>query len=115
MVSLDLLDDKTKERIISTWKTMSESDKGHFINQAALAMSVWGSDEKGRRLVVEVIRQMMSNGTQTLADFGLYVENALGAKEATGITEKVRRAATIIEGYRIKNALSSEPHKEIGI
>lgn len=113
MVSLDFVDDAGKARIISMWKGMSESDKAHFINQVALAMSIWGSDEKGKRLVVEVLRIMTSNGTQTLADFGLYVEKATALKEATGLTEKVKRAAIIIEGYRVKNALSSEPHREL--
>jgi hypothetical protein len=113
MVSLDFIDDEGKTKIISMWKGMSESDKAHFINQMALAMSIWGSDEKGRRLVVEVLRVMTGNGTQTLADFGLYVEKAAGFKEAAGLADKIKRAAIIIEGYRVKNALSSEPHREL--
>lgn len=113
MVSLDILDDNTKVRIIAAWKSMSESDKAHFINQIALAMSIWGSDEKGRHLVVEVLRLMMTNGTSTLSDFGLYVEKISGIKEAAGMDERIRRAAIIIDGYRIKNALPSEPHKEL--
>ena len=115
MVSLDFLDNGTKERILRTWKAMSESDKAHFINQVALALSIWGSDEKGRRVVIEVLRIMMSNGTRTLADFGLYVDRALDSGEAAGLDDKIKRASLIIEGYRIKNALSSEPHKELGI
>jgi len=113
MVSLDFLDDEAKNRILTTWKSMTESDKAHFINQVALALSVWGSDEKGKRLVVEVLRLMTNNGTQTLADFGLYIDIVTGSKEANGLEEKIKRAATIIEGYRIKNALSSEPHREL--
>lgn len=115
MVPLDVFDNEMKERILSTWKTMSESDKAHFINQVALGMSIWGSDEKGRRVVVEILRMMMSNGTQTLADFGLYVEKAAGRKEYLDLDGKIKRASLIIEGYRIKNALSSEPHRELGI
>ncbi len=113
MVSLDFIDDEGKTKIISMWKGMSESDKAHFINQVALAMSVWGSDEQGRRLVVEVLRIMTDNGTQTLADFGLYVEKVASIKEATGLTDKIKRATVIIEGYRVKNSLSSEPHREL--
>jgi hypothetical protein len=115
MVSLDFLDDQSKMRIVGIWKNMSEADKAHFINQVALALSVWGSDEKGKRMVIEILRMMTNNGTRTLADFGLYVDKAVGMKEASGLDDKIRRAALIIEGYRIKNALSSEPHKELEI
>lgn len=115
MVSLDFLDEESKGRIVSLWKSMSESDKAHFINQVALALSVWGSDEKGKRIVVEILRLMTNNGTSTLADFGLYVEKALGLKESSGMDDKIKRAAIIIEGYRIKNSLPSEPHKELEI
>lgn len=110
---LDFLDDESKARIVGIWKSMSESDKAHFINQVALALSVWGSDEKGRRVVVEILHLMTNNGTSTLADFGLYVEKAIGLKESEGISDKIKRASIIIEGYRIKNALPSEPHREL--
>ncbi|MFH0737953.1 MAG: hypothetical protein V1827_04645 [Candidatus Micrarchaeota archaeon] len=110
---MDILNDESKDRIVSIWRGMSETDKAHFINQVALAMSVWGSDEAGRRLVVDVLGLMTSNGTSTLADFGLYIEGAISAKKATGMDEKIKRAAIIVEGYRIKNALPSEPHREL--
>ncbi len=113
MVFLDVLDQASENRILSIWKTMSESDKAHFINQVALALSVWGSDEKGKRIVVDILALMTNNGTSTLADFGLYVERVLGSKDANGLDDKIKRAAVIIEGYRIKNALSSEPHHEL--
>jgi hypothetical protein len=115
MVFLDVLDAASENRILSIWKVMSESDKAHFINQVALALSVWGSDEKGKKMVVEVLRLMTNNGTHTLADFGLYVDKVIGSGEASGMEDKVKRASLIIEGYRIKNALSSEPHKELDI
>ena len=113
MVSLDFIDEANKARIVGIWKAMSESDKAHFINKVALGLSVWGSDERGRRVVVEIMRLMTSNGTSTLADFGLYVERALGVSEASGLEDKIKRASFIIDGYRIKNALPSEPHKEL--
>ncbi len=113
VVPLDFLDDESKERIIKTWKRMSESDKAHFINQVALALSIWGSGRKGKRLVIEILRIMTDNGTKTLADFGLYVERVIDIEEAEGLGESIRRASLIIEGYRIKNALSSEPHREL--
>ena len=110
---LDILDDKSRERIVHIWKDMSDIDKGHFINQVALALSVWGSDERGKRLVVDVLGLMTLNGTSTLADFGLYVEKAAKMKSAAPISDKVKRAAVILEGYRVKNALPSEPHREL--
>jgi hypothetical protein len=113
MVSLDLLDEEIKEKILGTWKSMSEDDKAHFINQVALGLSVWGSGAKGKRVVVEVLRLMSSNGSGTLADFGLYIEEVIGARGTTGMEDKIKRAALIIEGYRIKNALPSEPHREL--
>jgi len=104
---------EAKAEIIGKWKTMSETDKAHFINQVALALSVWGSDEKGRTLVVEVLRQMNSSGTSTLADFGIFVDKLLKSKESAGRVSKIKRASLILEGYRIKHALSSEPHLEL--
>ncbi|MFZ5501000.1 MAG: hypothetical protein ACOY58_03695, partial [Candidatus Micrarchaeota archaeon] len=73
----------------------------------------WGSDERGKRLVVDVLSLMTLNGTSTLADFGLYVEKAAKLKSASSMSEKVKRAAVVLEGYRVKNALPSEPHKEL--
>ncbi len=113
MVFLDVLDQGSENRIVALWKGMSESDKAHFINQVALAMSVWGSDEKGKRVVVDILKLMTSNGTNTLADFGLYVDRIVGSQDAKGIDDKIKRAAVIIEGYRIKNSLSSEPHHDL--
>lgn len=112
----ELTDTETESRIIETWKAMDESDKGHFINQVALAMSIWGSDEEGRMMVVRVLKHMADNESNTLADFGLYIEKALVSDDVRSMPlNKIRRASLIIEGYRIKNALSSVPHKEIGL
>jgi len=111
----DYIDDKTKVKVLKKWKKMSETDKAHFINQVAISMSVWGSDEKGKRLVLEVMNLMMSNGTTTLADFGIYVEKLNKTKLATGKKKEVERASLILEGYRIKHGLSSIPHRDITI
>jgi hypothetical protein len=113
MVSLDLIDEKSKIKILKMWKDMSEEDKSHFINQVALALSVWGSDQKGRKVVLEVLKVMSANSSSTLADFGLYIEEVIGARGTAGLEDKIKRAALIIEGYRIKNSLPSEPHKEL--
>lgn len=111
---LDITAD-SKERIIKTWKSMNEVDKGHFINQVALALSIWGSDKDGRVWVVEVLRFMAENDSNTLADFGLYIEQALKFEIRKSHGHKIKRAAVVIEGYRIKNALSSIPHRELGV
>ena len=102
-----------KAKIVDRWKLMSETDKAHFINQVALALSVWGSDDKGRELVVEVLQYMSQNGTSTLADFGIYVEKLLESKSGAGRIAKIKRASLILDGYRIKHSLPSEPHREI--
>jgi len=113
MIGMDLLDDEGKARILGIWKDMSESDKAHFINQVALGLSIWGGDEKGKRLVVEILGLMIDGGSQTLADFGLYVEKASDLQGYKPIGKKIDRAALIIEGYRLKNGLPSIPHKEL--
>lgn len=107
-------DDETKSRLISRWKTMSETDKTHFINQVSLALSIWGSDEIGKRFVVDILQSMVSNGSNTLADFGLYIDKLTRKNIAAVRLAKIKRAETIIEGYRLKNELPSEPHKELG-
>ncbi|MFH1261347.1 MAG: hypothetical protein ABIJ10_07010 [Candidatus Micrarchaeota archaeon] len=113
MVSFELMNEESRETIIGTWKTMNEDDKGHFINQVALALSIWGSDKKGRNIIVEILDIMAKDKIQTLADFGLYVSRALELDDAKDIEDKIKRASLIIEGYRIKNALSSEPHMQL--
>lgn len=111
----DYINDKTKSKILKKWKKMSETDKAHFINQVAISMSVWGSDEKGKRLVLEVMNLMMTNGTTTLADFGVYVEKLNKTKISAGKKKEIERASLILEGYRIKHGLSSIPHRDITI
>ena len=112
---LDYVSDGAKEQIVKMWKRMSETDKAHFINQVALALSVWGSDEKGRKLVVEVLGNMTETGTSTLADFGIYVQKLIKSETGSSRVAKIKRAGLILEGYRIKHSLSSEPHIEISV
>ena len=102
-----------KAIVVDCWKHMSETDKTHFINQVALALSVWGSDDQGKELAVGILKSMVSDGSSTLADFGLYV-NPAGLLDA-GLKNKVKRASLILEGYRIKHSLPSEPHKDLAI
>lgn len=110
---LESFEDEEKELLVDSWKGMSNADKGHFINQVALALSIWGSDRKGKDIVIEILKRMTSNGSSTLADFGLYIEDVIGVKETAGMEEQIKRAALVIEGYRIKNALPSEPHRPL--
>ena len=106
MIPFDAVDDKTKERILKTWKTMTEDDKNHFINQVAIMLSVIGNDQTGRDLVLDGIKKMIETETDTFADFGLFIDGL-------GELPKLKRASLIIEGYRIKNGLSSEPHHQL--
>ena len=105
---------EVKTKIVDRWKTMSETDKTHFVNQVSLALTVWGTDDEGRILVVDILKKMVSNGSSTLADFGLYIGDLFSKKFVTK-DKKIRRAALIIEGYRIKHELPSEPHKDLNL
>lgn len=111
----DNVEDETKEKLLRYWKAMSETDKIHFINQVAISLSVWGDDENGKKLVIEVIKMLLKNGSTTLADFGLYVENLLENKIPETKKAKIKRTSLILEGYRIKESLPSIPHKDITI
>jgi len=111
----DFISDEAKAKVLDKWRLMSETDKAHFINQVAIALSIWGSDEKGKKLVVEVLKFMTENGTSTLADFGIYTEKLLSIKAVSGRETKIKRASLILEGYRIKHSLPSEPHRDISV
>ena len=108
------IDSKVKKKVVKIWSKMKAKQRDYFIDQVALALSVWGSDEGGRRIVTEVLNILVEDGSENLSDFGLYVEKYLeggGGKRA----QKVRRAGKVIEDYRLRNALSSVPHKEWGL
>jgi hypothetical protein len=115
MVDFDYLDLDEKRRVLEIWGKMTESGKTHFINQVALALSVWGDDIRGKRLVIEIIKHMTNNGTKTLADFGIYAKMVEKSRLARDRSKKMRRAILVLEGYRIKHGLSSVAHKDIGI
>lgn len=107
------VDDETKEKLLRYWKVMSESDKMHFINQVAISLSIWGDDQNGKQLILDVLKILVKNGSTTLADFGLYVDNLLESKIPETKKAKIKRASLILEGYRIKEGLSSIPHRDI--
>ena len=106
------VDDATKKKIVKVWGTMDEKNKDFFVDQVALAMSIWGSDEAGKAMVAKILSRMVEDGSENLSDFGLYLETVL--EEAGKREDKVRKAGIIIDDYRMRNALSSVPHKEIG-
>ncbi len=115
MLSKEFASKVFRRRIVGTWRDMSESEKMHFINQVALALTVWGSDPKGKELVLKVINILLKNGSSTLTDFGLYVSNVADHPIAKDRQRKVRKAALVLEGYRMKNSLPSEPSIPIEI
>jgi len=115
MIEFDYVGEETKRTILDIWGVMSESDKMHFINQVALALSVWGDDVRGKRLVIEVLEAMAKNSTRTLADFGIYARRAESSRLARDRLKRMKRAMLVLEGYRIKHGLASVPHKELGI
>lgn len=101
----------TKKKMVKVWEKMDEKDRDFFVDQVALAMSIWGSDETGKSFIAKILEKMMEDGSENLSDFGLYVESIL--EEAEKRQDKVRRASIVIDDYRMRNALSSVPHKEI--
>ena len=111
MTIFDDFDLDTKKKLVVIWKSMSMEDKDHFINEIALALSVWGSDERGKGIAVGIIRNMLVDGSKNLADFGLYLEY-LDESEFSGKEQKFQKAMAVLDGYRFKHGLPSEPSKE---
>ena len=107
----DDFDQVSRKQLSAIWKGMAPADKEHFINQVSLALSVWGSDDKGKEIAVTLVSNMLEDGSKNLADFGLYPE-FLDEKESEGRADKIRRASAILENYRFKHDLPSEPSKD---
>ena len=63
--------------------------------------------------MVDIIDHMIKEESHTLADFGLYISVLKDKKFNSPLTGKINRASLIIEGYRIKHELSSEPHRNM--
>ncbi|MEW6529150.1 MAG: hypothetical protein AB1391_04630 [Candidatus Micrarchaeota archaeon] len=100
-----------KKKLVAIWKSMDAKDKDHFINQAALALSIWGNDEKGKDIVVEIIKNMLLDGSKNLADFALYLE-FLDEDLIKNKEDKLKKAMSLLENYRFKHGLPSEPSKD---
>jgi len=107
------LDTDLKKKVVDSWSKISEDERSHFINQISLLLSIYGSDEEGKRLTITIMEKMFSDGAHNLSDFGIYTGEV--EEKEVGRADKLKRAALIIDGYRIKNSMSSEPHKDIGI
>ncbi|MGV8176698.1 MAG: hypothetical protein ACP5NX_02795 [Candidatus Bilamarchaeaceae archaeon] len=100
-----------KEFLVKRWKGMDKAHQNHFINQVALTLSVCGSDLDGRKVVVDVLHELVKDGSGNLSDFGIYLGKLLDERRFNGMTVKAKRASNIVEGYRMKHDLPSEPHK----
>jgi len=113
MGAFEKIDVDSKKEMVQIWERMGDEDKDYFVDQVALALSIWGSDDAGKVLVGKVISTLVTDGSENLADFGLYIEEYLVGNREEKRSGKVKRASGIISRYRLKNALSSVPHKEI--
>jgi len=108
MISFENMNAKTKKKLISVWGGMNESDKTHFINQVAITLSVLGADDNGKREVEEIINHLIDDGTNNLADFGIYLRS--GFKK---LDRKERRIINIVDNYRLKYDLPTLPSKPL--
>ncbi|MEM4272380.1 MAG: hypothetical protein QXH30_02225 [Candidatus Bilamarchaeaceae archaeon] len=115
MAAFEHIDEETKKGMVAIWKGMSEEDREYFVDQVALALSIWGGDEAGKLLVARVMSTLVKDGSKNLADFGLYIEEYLESNEKEGRKERMMRASDVINRYRMKNALSSVPHKDFEV
>ncbi len=115
MVAFEHIDEETKKEMVGIWKGMSEEDREYFVDQVALALSIWGGDEAGKLLVARVMSALVKDGSRNLADFGLYIEEYLSNNAKESRKEHMERASDIITRYRMKNALSSVPHKDFEV
>jgi len=109
------MDEALKKKVVLAWAEMKENEKMHFINQVTLALIVLGNDANGKAIISSVLERLVNDGSKDLSDFGLYIGDNFAMKEAIVHAEKIKRASVIIDGYRIKNALPSEPHKDLQI
>ncbi len=107
----DGFDADMKRKLVVIWKSMSAEDRDHFINQMALSLSVWGSDDRGTKIAVELVKNLLEDGSKNLADFGLYLEY-LDERMLSSKEQKYKKAMNMLDDYRFKHALPSEPAKE---
>ncbi|MEK6981304.1 MAG: hypothetical protein AABX38_00100 [Candidatus Micrarchaeota archaeon] len=112
----ELLDDATKKNSAKIWNGMKQLEKDQFVDQVSLTLSILGSDKDGPKFVTKILSNLVKDGSSNLNDFGLYIETIHDDdKFPEELNQKVHRALSVVEDYRIKHALASEPSKDIGI
>ena len=107
---------EAKKRIVELWRYMKGEDKEHFINQVALALSVWGSDDQGKSMVAKVMESLVKDGSKNLSDFGIYIDRLILAENDKALEARngeIVKAIEVVDAYRIRYEMSSEPHKTI--
>jgi hypothetical protein len=107
---------EVKKRIIDIWKFMRQEDKEHFINQVALALSIWGSDDMGKTMVARVMEILVRDGSKNLSDFGIYIDKLMLLEQDKGIGSRsgaIVKTIEVVDAYRIRYEMSAEPHKTI--
>ena len=107
---------EVKKRIIDLWKFMKQEDKEHFINQVALALSIWGSDDQGKAMVARIMEMLVKDGSKNLSDFGIYIDKLMLAEQDKALESRgseIVKAIEVVDAYRIRYEMSSEPHKTI--
>ncbi len=107
---------EAKKRIIDLWKFMRQEDKEHFINQVALALSVWGSDDMGKSMVARVMEILVKDGSKNLSDFGIYIDKLILIEQGKAVEARngdIVKAIEVVDAYRIRYEMSAEPHKTI--
>jgi hypothetical protein len=107
---------EAKKRIVDIWKFMGEEDKEHFINQVALSLSIWGTDDEGKGIVAKVMEILVKDGSKNLADFGIYIDRLMLIENDKEMEEKnsdIVKAIEVVDAYRIRYEMASEPQKSI--
>lgn len=109
MAIFEDIDAETKKKLVIIWKTMSKQDRDHFINQVALTLTILNDVEKGKKLIFEILHNMLEDGSKNLADIGLYFEFL---DEDTVKEIHLKKILSVMGNYRFKQGLPSEPNKE---
>jgi hypothetical protein len=107
---------EVRKKIVDIWKFMGEEDKEHFINQVALSLSVWGTDEEGKGIVARIMEILVKDGSKNLADFGIYIDKLMLIENDEKLEEKnddIIKAIEVVDAYRIRYEMPSEPQKSI--